>query len=353
MKKVLQVIPHLNLGGAEVMCRHLSIALKRAGYDVTVVSFFNDRTPNTEALEAEGIPVLYLSKTVGLDISVLRQLRKIIKELSPDVIHTHLAAIKYVFLASVGLKMHIVHTVHSVAQQECGRLSRLLNKLFLKSKKVTFVALSDIIAQTIQEVYHLPLEKIPVVFNGVSLEACCAKNDWSLHSPVAIAHVAGFRPVKNHIELLGALKLLLERGYDVKLFLYGDGEERPRIEEYISQNQLQEAVELCGFRADAVACLQESDIFVLPSLYEGISLSIIEAMGTGLPIVASAVGGIPDMITDGEDGLLCEPVAESIAEKIGALIDDSELRAKLGKNAIPSAERFSALTMMDGYLKIY
>lgn len=353
MGKILQIIPHLNLGGAEVMCKHLSVALKEAGHDVTVVSFLNDRSKNTSDLEAAGIPVLYLGKKIGFDFSVLKKLRKIIKEYSPDVIHTHLAAIKYAFIASVGMKMHIVHTVHSVAQQECGRFARILNTIFLKSKRVTFVGLSRIIGQTIHEVYHLPLEAVPVVFNGVPLESCAVKTDWTLHEPVSIAHVAGFRSVKNHIELIGAVKLLTARGYNVKLSLYGDGEERDRIEECILQNQVQESVVLHGFCDNVAPHLYESDLFVLPSLYEGISLSIIEAMGTGLPVVASNVGGIPDMITDGEDGLLCEPVAQSIADKIGMLIEDPELRARLGSQAVRSAERFSASSMLEGYLKIY
>lgn len=353
MKKILQVIPHLNLGGAEVMCKHLSVELKAAGYDVTVVSFLNDRSKNTADLEKAGIPVIYLDKKGRFDISFFKRLRKVVRDNSPDVIHTHLGAIKYVAIASFGLKKHIVHTVHSVAQQECGRVSKILNKIFIKFKKVTLVGLSHIVAQTIHEVYRLPLEQIPVVFNGVPLETCRVKNDWSLHRPISIAHVAGFRPVKNHIELIGAIKLLIERGYEVRLFLYGDGEERERIEQCISQNQLQESVVLCGFCDDVASYLQESDLFVLPSLYEGISISVIEAMGTGLPVVASAVGGIPDMITDGEDGLLCEPTAESIAEKIGKLIDDHELRSRLGQKAIQSAERFSAASMLEGYLEIY
>ncbi len=353
MGKILQIIPHLNLGGAEVMCKHLSVALKESGHDVVVVSLFNDRSQNAFDLEAVGIPVLYLGKKSGMDLTVLKKLRKIIREFSPDIIHTHLAAVKYAFIASIGLKKHIVHTVHSVAQQECGRFSRILNKIFLKTKRVTLVGLSGIIGQTIHEVYHLSPQEIPVVFNGVRLENCTVKTDWTLHDPVSIAHVAGFRPVKNHTELIGAVKLLKERGYNVKLSLYGDGEERARIEQCIVQNQLQESVILHGFCDNVAPYLHESDLFVLPSLYEGISLSIAEAMGTGLPVVASNVGGNPDMITDGEDGLLCEPVAQSIADKIGMLIDDHELRYRLGKNAISSAERFSAQSMCDSYLSVY
>lgn len=353
MKKILQIIPHLNLGGAEVMCKHLSVALKKAGNDVMVVSFFNDRSKNTADLEEAGIPVMYLGKKGGLDASVLTKLRKIIREYSPDVIHTHIGALKYAFLASVGMKTQVVHTVHSVAQQECGRVPQILNKLFLKTKRLTMVALSQIIAETTHEVYRLPLEQIPVVFNGVPLEKCKVKTDWSLHDPISIAHVAGFRSMKNHTELIRAVRLLVDRGYKVNLDLYGDGDERAKIEQCILGNGLQDVVIIHGFCEDVTGYLHESDLFVLPSLYEGISLSVIEAMGTGLPVVASAVGGLPDMITDGEDGLLCEPLAESIAEKIEMLIVDEELRSRLGQNAMQSVKRFSAESMLQGYMEVY
>lgn len=353
MKKVLQIIPHLNLGGAETMCKHLSIALKKAGYDVTVVAFLNEKSKNTLDLDVAGVSIIYLNKKTGFDISVLQKLRRIIKDLSPDIIHTHLAAIKYAFIASLGMKKRIVHTVHSVADQECGRFARFLNKLFLKSKNVTFVALSEIVAQTIHEVYKLPIEKIPVVYNGVPLDRCVVKNDWALQNPVRIANVAGYRPVKNHTELILATKLLVERGYNLKLTLYGDGEERAKIESLVSQNGLDEIVTLYGFCEDVTSQLHDSDIFVLPSLYEGISLAIIEAMGTGLPVIASAVGGNPDIITDFENGLLCEPIAHSIAEKLEMLINDNRLRATLGNRAVSSANRFSAENMLKGYLAIY
>ncbi len=353
MKKILQIIPHLNLGGAETMCKHLSIALKKAGNDVTVVAFLNEKSKNTLDLEAAGIPIVYLNKKTGFDISVLQKLRKTIKELSPDVIHTHLAAIKYAFFASIGTKKRIVHTVHSVADQECGHFAMFLNKLFLKSKKVTFVALSEIVAQTIHKVYKLPFEEIPVVYNGVPLDRCIVKNDWALHNPIRIANVAGYRPVKNHTELILATKLLVERGYNLELTLYGDGEERTKIESLVSQNNLEDIVTLYGFCEDVTSQLHDSDIFVLPSLYEGISLAIIEAMGTGLPVIASAVGGNPDIVIEFENGLLCEPIAQSIAEKLEALIKDSELRAALGNRAVSSVARFSAENMLEGYLAIY
>jgi len=99
--------------------------------------------------------------------------------------------------------------------------------------------------------------------------------------------------------------------------------------------------------------LHKSDVFVLPSLFEGIPLSIAEAMSTGLPIVASNVGGIPDMIADGENGLLCDPAAESIAQKIEQFLTSREKREHLGVAALKDSATFSADNMCKNYLKVY
>ena len=351
--RIVQIIPHFGLGGAETMCKHLSTQLKNLGHEVTIVSFYNKQTPNTEQLKNAGFDIVYLDKKQGLDVSTIFKLKRLFKEIKPDVIHTHLGALKYAFLASIGLGIKVVHTIHSVAQNECPRVDKALNKAFLKSNRLVMVALSKKIQETIQEVYSLNSENIPIVFNGAPLEKYTSKNSYNLHQPVSIAHVASFQPVKNHIELIKAVALLKSNNVECELFLYGDGEQRPQIEEFVRESNLTDNVHLCGFKSNVETFLTESDIFVLPSKYEGIPLSIIEAMGTGLPIVASDVGGIPDMITDGTDGLLCEPNCNSIAEKFALLIESKELRERCGKNSLKTAKRFSAEKMADEYLKVY
>lgn len=351
--KILQIIPHFGLGGAETMCKHLSEFLQKAGNEVTVISLYDIQTSNTEHLEKSGMNVIYLNKKSGFDITAILKLKKIIHNIKPDVIHTHLAAIKYAFFASVGTGVKLVHTVHSVAQKESGKFAIILNKIFLKSNRVVFAALSEEIQSTIKDVYKLKKENIPVVLNGIDLENCMVKKEYSLHTPISVAHVASFQPVKNHIELLKSIVILKNKGYDVNLFLYGDGAERSQIEKFISDNDLFDTVHLCGFQKNVMPLLFESDIFVLPSKYEGIPMSIIEAMGTGMPVVASNVGGILDMIIHEENGLFCKPVAESIAQELEKFIKNQNLRERCGKNAVINANRFSVQNMVKGYMKIY
>ena len=350
--KILQVIPHFDIGGAEAMCKHLSIALKKHGHEVKIVSLYDLSTRNTADLEAEGFEISYLGKKSGLDFSTIKKLKTIIKEFRPDVIHSHLHALKYAYFAS-SKNVPIVHTIHSVAQYDSHGVSRVLNKLFLSSGRVKFVALSKAVQKTIVDTYRIDAEQVPVVLNGIPIDHYYPKHNYELHSPATIANVASFQPVKNQIELLKAVMILQSKGVECELFLYGDGEKRAEIEEFIKQNELDTVVHLCGFRDDIPEKLAESDIFVLPSLFEGIPLSLIEAMATAMPIVASNVGGIPDMINDGENGLLCEPIAQSIAEKIQLFVSSVDLRASCGKSALKAASRFSDERMCLGYVDVY
>ena len=140
---------------------------------------------------------------------------------------------------------------------------------------------------------------------------------------------------------------------DCKLHLVGDGDLRLEIEQLVAQLQLNEAVIFHGMQSDVHPYLQSADVFVLSSSYEGMPMTIIEAMGTGLPIVASAVGGIPDMIRDGQSSLLVQPEPEEIANAILMMLRDASLREKLGRTAREDSVRFSAEYMAREYCKVY
>ena len=99
--------------------------------------------------------------------------------------------------------------------------------------------------------------------------------------------------------------------------------------------------------------MARADIFLLPSKWEGMPMTVIEAMGTGLPVVASRVGGVPDMVTDGESGLLIPPTAEALAQAIERLVKDEALRERLGTQARQEARRFSIEAMAQGYETLY
>ena len=351
--KVIQVIPTFELAGAERMCETLIDGLKRQQIDVVAVSLFSRKTVITDRLEQNDIPVLYLDKKSGLDLSMIGKLKKIFKKEKPDIVHAHLAVIKYVGPATLFSKIKVIHTIHNVADKECGAQDRFVNRLFYKMKKVFPVSLSEKIRLSVEAVYKIPLEKIPVVYNGVDLSECMEKQSYELGDTIKILHIGRFEAQKNHIGLLEAFQLFQKKYPNSLLRLIGEGDLRDEIERYVKENGLSEKVCLLGKQANVHPYLTDADMFILPSYYEGVPMTIIEAMGTGLPIVATNVGGIPDLLSDGKTAILTSLDVKEIAGALERYAESAELRRNYGQAALAASARFDATQMTREYLRIY
>lgn len=351
--KILQIVPEFGLAGAEIMCENLTNSLIKMGHEVVVVSLYDYHSPITDRLEKNGVKLKYLGKKLGLDIGIIKQLRTVFKQEHPDVIHTHLYILKYCFLASLGMRVRMVHTVHNVAKKENGKLDRIFNGLCFRINKVTPVALTELVKTSILEEYRVDCNKVPIVFNGIPLERCLKKQNYSLGDKIKILHIGRYSDAKNHPELIKAISVLHQSYPNIELHLVGKGLLKEKVAEAISRYDASKYVIEHGTTSNPYEFLYNADIFVLPSKYEGMPMTLIEAMGSALPIVASKVGGIPDMIEDNKEGLLCSPDAEDIAKKIARLIEDQELREDLGRAAYEASKRFSSEKMAKEYEIIY
>lgn len=350
--KIIQVIPFFGMGGAEIMCENLVYELKKLGHEVIVVSLYSKETVITQRLKAAAVDVRFLDKKSGFDFSMYKKLKTLFRQEKPDVIHTHLHITKYVFPVAAKLGIRVVHTIHSVADHEAKNISKLLNKHYYKRSKAIPVALSESVRETIKRAYKLPKEKIPVIFNGIDLGKCDPKTDYLTEGRFKIVHVGSFLPVKNHKGLLNAFEIFHRKFPDSELYLVGDGTERDEIERLVKQKNLNDCVFFTGIQPNVFGILHSMDMFTLTSIKEGIPMSIAEAMGTGLPIVATAVGGVPDML-DENSAQLVEVNESEIAEAFEKYYSDYELRKKHGENALKLSERFSAKNMAENYCDIY
>ena len=353
--KIMQVIPYFCFGGAEIMCENLTYALKNAGQDVFVVSLYNERTPIARRMEGAGIRIVYLDKKLGLDLSMVTKLVRVMRQERPDVVHTHLDVIKYATAAArlSGVKK-CVHTVHSLADREAeGRIQKIINGTYFRKAWSVPVALTPEVQASVSDFYGLPPERIPVIYNGIDLSRCIPKTTYETGETVTILHVGRFDVPKNHAGLLEAFRLLRETHPECHLRLVGDGDLRLRMEALAKEKGISDAVEFCGMQSNVYPYLHDADIFTLPSIYEGNPRTIIEAMGTGLPLVASRVGGIPDMIHDGESGILVEPEPRAVCDALARMVEDGALRRRLGENAKAQSRQFSAEHMAEDYLTCY
>ena len=336
------------------MCENLCVALKNSGETVIAVSLYSEQTAITERLRENGVRIVFLEKKPGFDPTIFTKLVKLFKEEKPDVVHTHIYASKYALPAAVlaGVKRR-VHTVHSMAQKEQGSLGKKINAFMYRHCGVVPVALSSEVKKTIGEVYALQGNSIPVIYNGIDLSKCIEKNDYESTGIFTVVHIGRFMKVKNHKLLLQAFAAFAAKHKNVRLQLLGEGELLAEMKEIAKILGVADKVEFLGLKSNVYPYLNKADVFCLPSEYEGVPMTLIEAMGTGLPIVASNVGGIPDILVDGRNALLVEPNDIAVEAAIKKLYSDVELRTCLGSAAKVRSEAFSAKTMAAEYIKIY
>jgi glycosyltransferase involved in cell wall biosynthesis len=299
------------------------------------------------------VKIIYLGKKKGLDFSIILKLRKIFKQYRPDVIHSHLYALKYVVAASYFLKIPKIHTVHNMAEKEAAGTDRKLNKLFYKFSNLTPVAISPVIQDSISKLYSIKSKNIPMIYNGRDFSVCTPKNDYTVSGAFTFLHIGRFSEQKNHLMMIYAFKKVYDKNNNVKLELIGEGNELENVVQKVQDLGLSSAVKTLGVIKDASEYIHKADAFILPSKWEGMPITLIEAMAVGSPIVATAVGGVTDMLEHNKTGLLCEVNVDDIAEKMLMLVNDDSLRERLGTQAKITSTAFSVENMAEYYIELF
>lgn len=351
---IIQIIPTLELGGAEIMVENLSTALIDEGYNLTIISFYDFHSAITERLESKNVKIYYLGKKKGFDVRIIYKIYSLFKIEKPNAIHTHLHSMPYVIPAAIlaNVKKR-VHTIHSLANKEVSRAKRKINSYFYKFCHVVPVSISPVVQQSIIEEYKLLEQQVPIIFNGIDLNKCIQKTEYKMKKPISIIHIGSFKEAKNHIAIIESFKMIHDQEPNTILKLIGVGELEQTIREKTLEYGLSDCVQFLGIKSNVYHYLNEADIFIFPSLWEGMPITIIEAMATGLPIVATKVGGIVDMIQDNVTGILVEVNYIKISEAVLKLINDEDLRQRLGRAAILASNKFSADIMAKEYSKLY
>ena len=352
---VLQVMPEFGLAGAEIMCEQLVDGLLSTGqYEIFIVSLYTYHSPITVRMEQKGINLIYLGKKHGCDPSIVFKLIKIMKRCRIQIVHTHRYTMIYAVPAAIYANVPIrIHTIHNVATKEVRHIYRHIAGFFYKYCQVVPVSISPIIKKTVIEEYKMD-ESIPLVYNGIDLSRCLLKEDYGVHGIFHFLHIGRMDEQKNHRMILQTINRLKCTGRQFFIDFIGAGPYENKLRDLVKEMNLQDYVSFCGLKNNVYSYLNRADCFLLPSLYEGMPMTLIEAMGSGLPIIASAVGGIPDMITNEESGILIPPTEDELYVAMCRMMDMSVVqREKFGKNALIRSQSFSVEQMYSGYDKIY
>ncbi len=354
--KCFQIIPNLIEGGAEKIALYLSSELDKK-YDVTLVSLYKSQNTVYERIAREkGLKLIFLDKKKGFDCSLIWQLYLLFRQEKPDIVHTHLYGAKYILVPAIlsGVKARI-HTVHSMADKELGKTDRLIMKQLYRCFRFVPVAISDFIKNTIYQIYHIQPDKIPCIYNSIDISLYTPVSERSFESQLIwFCAIGSLRPVKNHALLIDAFCKAYAVNKNIRLRIIGDGVLRNELSQKIDNLGLNSVVSLLGVRGDIPELLLNSDVFTLSSSHEGLPLSILEAMASGLPIISTSVGGVPDVLKDGRNGLLVESGdVDTYSKAILRLADDKKLRCSMSTNNLADAPQYDIKQMAIKYGQLY
>jgi sugar transferase (PEP-CTERM/EpsH1 system associated) len=356
--RIVHVINYIaRSGGLE---KGVALLIRGASPDIEhrIITITGSR--DAESLIPAGTPILDLKKPPGNSLRSIRRLSAMLRELSPCVVHTrNWPGLDGILAARLAGIRAVVHSEEGwgVADLMGRSRKRILVRRFLSRWTRTFVCVSRDIERWLRETVRV---RCPVVqiYNGLDMEPYAGESTSAdlrreLGLPadaLLVGIVARFDPIKDHPTLFKAFAKVRERFPRAHLLCVGDGIERPNLERLVTPG-----IRLLGERHDVPRILRGLDLFALVSRNEGIPYTILEAMAAGLPVVASRVGGNPELVEDGVTGSLF-PAGDdaALADAIAAYLADPELRAAHGAASRASAvRRFGTGQMVRAYESVW
>ena len=366
---LFHIVNSLRVGGAEQLVVNMLRYHNRSRYfPVCVCSQSPLGTPLEAVVQQMGIPLYFLEVTEKrLHWVHDPKLNALFKKYQPTIVHTHLDGIIYAFVLT--MKYHTpvrVHTLHSVAEHEMGAgPSRRVRLLAFKYRLSSFVpvAIAEEVARTFEALYKYPS---PVLIpNGVATDmfipdpATRQRMREELGTEpqtIVFVHVGRFAAVKNHEMLVAAFAQLHSlESVPMELWLVGEGDLLETAQQQARTLGIENRVRFLGVRSDIPDLLRAADVFVFPSRWEGNPLSVMEAMATGLPVIATAVGGVPELVEDGVSGILIpNEDRDALVAAMQRMVEQPDLRVQMGQAArCRAVERFDIRQTVRAYEALY
>lgn len=360
--KVLEIIPQLSSGGGERFTTDLCNELAERGHDVTLVVLhkLNESTGFYMEELSPVIKVISMDKRMGFDWRLMFRLRKLIKQQRPDVVQTHLRGIMYSSIAILtNRSVMYCHTVHTTASREAGSgINAFVRKLFFKHHWVTPITISEDSHRSFVEFYGMDA---PMIVNGRNIPkhiepSASVKQEVDSYRKSnktrVLVQLARMEEVKRHTLMARVVKRLSDEGFDIALLMIGRKNDR-----YMEEIEALRCpvIHLLGERKNPLEYLAEADAYCLCSSYEGMPISLIEALGTSTVPVCTPVGGIVNTIQDDVNGFLSKDLEEESyyqALKRFLLLDEEQL-AKMKEASRESYKPYSMTECGGKYEELF
>jgi glycosyltransferase involved in cell wall biosynthesis len=361
---VAYVAHTLNPGGTERLVADMARAFARE-FDIRIVCLDEPGTW-AEDLRSEGIPVHCVWRQPGFDPAVPLRLAGLFRRWGTRLVHAHQCT-PWFYAALSRLR----YSAPRLLFEEHGRfypesdhlLRRVVNRHLISRLTHEFVAVSADVRRRLARYEGVPGHRINVVYNGTAdaprldaSERARLRRDLGLESSdIVVGLIGRLDPIKNPVLLLRSVAELTKSGVPVRLLIAGDGPLRSDIERAVVDLRLGDAVQMLGFRNDTRRLMQILDVYALPSFSEGTSMALLEAMSAGVPAVATAVGGTPEILEYGVTGWLVP------SDDLAALTDairEAAIRPDIRAGRAAAARKryegkYTAKHMLDRYRDIY
>ncbi len=341
MRRVLHIIQSLDTGGAERVVAECALAHDRGKYSPEIACVF-EGGHLVDALDRAGVPVHVLRRRYKLDPFALFRLTALMVRRRFDVVHNHnFSALAIGVPAAVlaGART-LVRTEHNVVSGRRG-FRRILSRVAALREDAQ-IAVSDVVRESQVKAGRVPARRLATVRNGISGERLAESGDGAAlredlglggRAPVFLS-VGSLTRQKNFGNLLDAAVNVVREFPNARFMIAGDGPLGDSLRARTDDLGLNEHVVFLGRRTDVPALLGISDVFVLSSDWEGLPITVLEAMAAGVPCVATRVGGVPEALTDGESGIVVEPGdSRALAEGMASLARDPGLGERLSRRA--------------------
>jgi len=358
---IAHVIHRLQVGGLENGLVNLINNMPTTRYKHVIICMA-EVTSFKNRLNSEHIKCYALNKKEGKDIAVYLRLWKLLRKLQPDIVHTrNIGTIDCVVPAFFAGVRCCVHGEHGRDMTDIeGRNGRYISLRRIMSPFISrFIALSKDLEQWLLSEVRISEQKVSQIYNGVDLERFKINDRGKPKEDFLFGTVGRLSAEKDQLTLISAFKYLLNlssvNNSKLKLVIIGEGPLEEQLKSAIKQYDVDDQIVFTGARDDIPELLQKMDIFVLPSLGEGVSNTILEAMASALPVVATNVGGNSELVVHDKTGLLVPPNnPKAMAMAMNRYIENSDLIKKHGTSGRQRVETtFSMPSMVKHYTRVY
>lgn len=352
-KRVAVILPSFNIGGTENMVANLAKYINKEKFDVLVISLaYPLNTHVQEIIEESGVKISYAMKGKVGRVKVFSNVYSFLKDFKPDLIHSNMYAYAFCIPYLLVHKIKLLHTVHNKPINEFKyKYKKVIAWLYKKDIAVP-VAISHIVEKEMKELYAKDLKVIERVYNPVETSKFHTDRVYKDTGDIVFINVARFMKQKNQPLLLEAFARAKAKIPNMKLVFVGDGEQREVLEEKIRELRISDSVILVGNVSNVNEYLAAADVFILSSDYEGLPLSILEAMAAGLPVVSTDVGGVADVVTN--NGILI-PLREAdrLSTEMIKIATDHKMRYEMGENSANNAKQYDSKKFIAQYEALY